>query len=107
MVFESRNSGRPFLPGSSPGESIAEQRARIAHEQAEREEHRQADLAELSSIRNAPGERVRIWERMHGLALPLDPNHNLLEVIAIATHLDLAQIKEEQRLRRPTAPVAK
>ena len=107
MPFESKNSGRPFIPGFSPGESADEQRARIAHELAEREEHRQANLAELSSIRNAPGERVRIWERMYGLALPRDPNHPLLDVIAVATHLELAQVQEEQRLRRPAAPVAK
>ncbi len=54
MVFESRNSSRSFVPGISAGESIADQRARIAHEAAEREERRQADLAEQSSIRNAP-----------------------------------------------------
>jgi len=66
---------------------------------AEREERRQADLAEQSSIRNAPGERIRIWERMHGLALPRDPHHNLLSVIAIATDLEIEQVQEEQRLR--------
>jgi len=32
MVFESRNSNRSFVPGISAGESIADQRARIAHE---------------------------------------------------------------------------
>lgn len=101
MRFESRNAGGATFTAFSPGESIVEQRARIAHEDAEREERRQADLAELSSIRNAPGERVRIWERMHGLALPRSPNHNLLDVIAIATHLELAQVQEEQRLRWP------
>jgi len=107
MAFESKNFGRPFIPGYNVGESIVEQRARVAHELAEREEHRQADLAELSSVRNAPGERVRIWERMHGLPLPRDPRHNLLDVIASATHLELAQIQEEQRLRLPVPPVAK
>jgi hypothetical protein len=107
MQFESKNSGRPFIPGFIAGEPADEQRARIARELAEREEHRQANLAELSSVRNAPGERVRIWERMYGLALPRDPNHHLLDMIAVATHLELAQVKEEQRLRRPATPVAK
>jgi hypothetical protein len=103
MVFESRNSGRSFVPGLNAGESIADQRARIAHEHAEREERRQADLAEPSSLRNAPGERIRIWERMHGLALPRDPRHNLLSVIAIATDLEIEQVQEEQRLRQEAA----
>jgi hypothetical protein len=100
MIFESKNSGRPFIAGFNASESLDEQRARIAHELAEREEKRQANLAELSSIHNAPAERVRIWERMHGLALPRDPGHALLDVIAVATHLELAQVQEEQRLRR-------
>jgi hypothetical protein len=104
MAFESRNSARPFLGGFNTGETIAEQRARVAHEHAEREEHRQAELVQLSSTLNAPGERIRLWERMHGLPLPRDPKHNLLDVIAAATDLELAQVQEEQRLRRPTTP---
>ena len=104
MAFESRNSSRPFVGGFNTGETIAEQRARVAHEHAEREEHRQAELVELSSTRNAPGDRIRLWERMHGLPLPRDPNHNLLDVIAHATDLELAQVREEQQLRRPTTP---
>lgn len=105
MAFESRNPGRSLAAGFNAGETIAEQRSRIAHEHAEKEERRQADLAELSSIRNAPGERIRIWERMHGLTLPKDPNHNLLDVIAADTDLELAQVQEEQRLRQ-AGPVA-
>ena len=104
MAFESRNSGRPFVGGFNTGETIAEQRARVAHEHAEKEEHRQAELVELSSTRNAPGDRIRLWERMHGLPLPRDPNHNLLDVIALATDLELAQVREEQQLRRQTTP---
>jgi hypothetical protein len=94
------SSGRPFQVGFNANESIVEQRARIAHEQAEKAEHRQAELAELSSSRNAPGERIRLWEKMHGLPLPRSPNHNLLDVIAAATALDISQVQEEQRLRR-------
>jgi hypothetical protein len=101
MTFESRNFGRPFPISSNLGEPIAEQRARIAREHAEREELRQAELVELSAIRNVPGDRIRRWERMHGLTLPLDPNHNVLEIIAFATHLELAQVREEQLRRRP------
>jgi hypothetical protein len=106
MAFESRNPGRLFVGAFNAGESIAEQRARVAHEQAEREEHRQAELVELSSTRNAPGDRIRLWERMHGLPLPRDPNHNLLDVIAHATDLELAQVREEQRRRLPTTTPA-
>jgi hypothetical protein len=64
------------------------------------QERRQAELAEQVSIRNMPSERIRIWERLHGLPLPRDPTHNLLSVIAAATDLQLEQVLEEQRLRR-------
>jgi hypothetical protein len=100
MVFESWISGRPFAPGPNAGELMADYRARLAHEHAEALERRQAELAEQVSIRNAPGERIKIWERLHGLPLPRDPTHNLLSVIAAATDLELEQVHEEQRLRQ-------
>jgi hypothetical protein len=99
MVFESWSSGRPFAPGPNAGELMADYRARLAHEHAEALERRQAELAEQVSIRNAPSERIRIWERLHGLPLPRDPTHRLLNVIATATDLDLEQVHEEQRQR--------
>jgi hypothetical protein len=101
MVFESKNFGRAFPTRFIADESLAEQRKRVADEHAKRAEHRQAELVELSSTLNAPGDRIRLWERLHRLALPRDPNHNLLEVIAVATDLALAQVQEEQRLRQP------
>jgi hypothetical protein len=104
MVFESRNPKGSFVHSSSAGETVVEQRARMALEQAEKDERRQADLAELSSVCNAPAERIRAWERMHGIVLPRDPNHNLLRVIAKATDLELAQVQEEQLRRRQAAP---
>src|SRR6185437_5956110 len=102
MTHESKYSSRPFLAGFNTGEPIAEQRARIAREHAEREEHRQAELVELSSIRNVPGDRIRLWERVYGLTLPRDPNHHVLDVIAVATDLELAQVREEQQRRYPS-----
>jgi len=106
MVFESRGSGRPFGVGPHAGELVADYRARLAHEHAEMQERRQAELAEQVSIRNMPSERIRIWERLHGLPLPRDPTHNLLSVIAAATDLQLEQVLEEQRLRLENEGVA-
>ena len=100
MVFESRGSSRPFGVGPHAGELVADYRARLAHEHAEMQERRQAELAEQVSIRNMPSERIRIWERLHGLPLPRNPTHKLLNVIAAATDLQLEQVQEEQRLRR-------
>jgi hypothetical protein len=113
MVFESRGAGRPFGVGPHAGELIADYRARLAHEQAETQQRRQAELAEQVSVRNMPSERIRVWERLHGLPLPSNPTHKLLSVIAAETDLQLEQVQEEQRARRSagkgisaTAPVA-
>jgi hypothetical protein len=99
-VFETKGSVRPFGVGPHAGELIADYRARLAHEQAEVQQRRLAELAEQVSIRNMPSERIRVWERLHGLPLPRNPTHNLLSVIAAATDLQLEQVQEEQRLRR-------
>ena len=106
MVFESKGSGRPFGVGPHAGELVADYRARLAHEHAEMQERRQAQLAEQVSIRNMPSERIRIWERLHGLPLPRNPTHKLLSVIAAATDLQLEQVQEEQRLRRVAGKTA-
>jgi hypothetical protein len=98
-MFESRGAGRPFGVGPHAGELIADYRARLAHEQAEVQQRRQAELAEQVSIRNMPSERIRVWERLHGLPLPRNPTHKLLSVIAAETDLQLEQVQEEQRVR--------
>lgn len=58
---------------------------------------RVADLEELRSDQKSPEERIRAWERVHGLALPLDPNHPILDAIAIKTRLTLQQVQAVQQ----------
>jgi len=99
MVFESVGSGRPFGVRLQVGETIPDYRVRLAREQEESHQRRLLELAEQASVRNIPSERIRIWERLHGLALPRSPAHNLLGVIAAATDLDIEQVQEEQRVR--------
>jgi hypothetical protein len=36
---------------------------------------------------------------VHALRLPSDPEHPILDQIALATQLSLADVKEEQRIR--------
>jgi hypothetical protein len=103
MVFESEGSGRPFRTQPHIGESIPDYRKRLAHEQEEMQQRRLLELAEQVSVGNAPSERIRIWERLHGLPLPRNPTHKLLSVIAAATDLQLEQVQEVQRLRFPAA----
>lgn len=71
----------------------------LAEEEWEREQKRSQLLAEQRSDVNPPEHRIRAWEQAHGLRMPLDPEHPVLDVIAVSTRLTLAQVQEEQRLR--------
>jgi hypothetical protein len=90
------------LPAKA-GEFIAEHRARIAHEQKQELERKQQELLEQISEHNTPAQRIHIWERRHGLALPRDSNHPALAIVAAATGLALAQLHTEQRRRAAAA----
>ncbi|HTV49786.1 MAG TPA: hypothetical protein VME21_01290 [Steroidobacteraceae bacterium] len=40
---------------------------------------------------------MRIWEKVHGLLLPADPDHPILDLIATKTRLTLQEVREVQR----------
>jgi len=82
-----------------PGDRPEDLRARMAHEQAEAQQRRELELLEQSSMRNSPEERIRIWERLHAVAMPRSTAHRLLDVIAADTGLTLEQVHDEQRRR--------
>ena len=82
-----------------PGELVSDFRERLARQQAEASEQRLRELAEQTSLANSPTARIRIWERLHGLTLPRDPNHRLLQVVADGTGLPLEEVLLEQRQR--------
>jgi hypothetical protein len=87
------------IPQMIPGELVSDYRVRLALEQAHSDERRQAELLELSSTANAPDARIRAWERTHGLTLPKDAAHPVLNSVAAATRLTLDQVRDEQRRR--------
>ena len=103
MDFESERSSRLLRTQLHIGESVSEHRARLAREHEEIQQRRSEALAGQVSVVNAPSERIRIWEQLHGLPLPRSPNHNLLRVIAEGTELQLEQVREVQRLRLAAA----
>ena len=84
-------------PGSRS--STSDYRARLMREEHERAEKRRVELEDQRSSLNPPDQRIRTWEKVHGLRLPSDPNHPILDVVAIATRLTLAEVQEEQRRR--------
>jgi hypothetical protein len=74
-------------------------RARLVHQQAEAAERRRMDLAEQSSRLKTAEERIRIWERIHEVTLPRDPEHRLIEIIAANTGLTGSDVRDEQQRR--------
>lgn len=57
---------------------------------------RRVELEELSSDLMSPEQRIRAWEKVHGLRLPRDPNHRILAAIALKTRLTLEEVQAVQ-----------
>jgi hypothetical protein len=68
-------------------------------EEYERTERKRLELAEQHSLQNSADARIRAWEKAHHLRMPSDPSHAVLEVIAAATRLTLAEVRDQQQLR--------
>jgi hypothetical protein len=80
----------------------------LAAQASARAAERRADLQELRSALKSPEERVHAWERVHGLTLPRDPNHPILDVVAVKTRLTIEQVQLVQRndaARRAARPL--
>jgi len=84
---------------SSAHDTLAEYRNRLAAEEYERAERKRLGLAEQHSLHNSADARIRAWERTHHLRMPSDPSHAVLEVIAAATQLTLAEVRDQQQIR--------
>src|SRR6204780_1719512 len=85
-------------------ETIADYRARIAHQQAEAARRRQEELEEQSSTLKTPDTRIRIWERLHEVGRPRSPSHRLVDIIAANTGLTVEEVRDESGLRASGAP---
>ena len=84
----------------STSEMVTAYRARQALQEDARLQQRQLDLEGQRSNCNPPDVRIRHWEKLHGLRLPMDAEHPVLDVIAISTRLTLADVQGEQLARR-------
>ena len=81
------------------GEVAAERREQIASQQAEMQAFKDRDLARQTAVDSTPEMRIALWERRHGLALPRDPRHPLVQFVATSTELGLEQVRQEQKSR--------
>jgi hypothetical protein len=78
---------------------LLDYRERRAMEALERAAVKQQHQAEQSSASNSADLRIRAWERVHQLRMPSTPLHPVLQVIAVATQLSIAEVRYEQQLR--------
>jgi len=76
---------------------------RLANEQFEQAERRRAARREMQADHSSAAERIRAWERLHGLQLPRDPNHAALRLVAVGTGLSIETVLQEQRQRSGSA----
>jgi hypothetical protein len=81
-------------------------RERLAFEAEERAQQRKVELTEQASVLNTPEARIRMWEKVHQLRLPMDPMHAIIDVVAAGTGLSATEVREEQRARVSTHETA-
>jgi hypothetical protein len=79
---------------------IVDRSERLALEEQERERVRAQHYEELRSEFNSIADRVRAWEKLHGLRLPTGSAHPILRVVSAATGISVAAIRDEQQARR-------
>ena len=86
----------------SPQFAVAgsDHRVAVLRADQEREHARRRELELQASPGTDPQERIKIWERLHAVRLPVAESHPLVIVIANQTQLKVRDIKEEQRRRR-------
>jgi hypothetical protein len=80
--------------------SVAERRAAVLLADEERAIARRRELDMQTSPAKDPQERIRIWERLHALRLPVLATHPLVAVIANDTELTRSDVETEQQRRR-------
>jgi hypothetical protein len=96
MVLDPKSLNRPAAPNLQ-SDLIRTHVETLAAEADAKAAERRVELEELRSDLKSPEQRVRAWERVHGLTLPLDPNHPIVDVIAIKTRLTLEQVRAVQK----------
>jgi hypothetical protein len=79
--------------------TAGEYRLKVQQQVRERAALRASELASQMSPVRAAEERIRIWERLHGLRLPSASAHALVKVVATQTHLTVGEVQAEQQRR--------
>jgi hypothetical protein len=107
LQFQLESSVKPLPPGfvnsnvlSHFSEDVLrEHRERLASQEFERLERKRIQREELCSDLRTADERIRAWEQLHGLRLPVSAKHAIIDVIVADTRLTLAEVVAEQQAR--------
>ena len=83
----------------NPHDPLLDHRARIERAQLDAAERRRQTLVDQSSPQHSNEARVRTWEKLHQVRLPLSPEHAVLVIVAQQTGMALADVQEVQRQR--------
>ena len=96
LITSSLERKRPESTGEAVFMDYHERRALDALEQAAL---KRQDCAEQCSRENSADRRIRAWEKVHQLRMPSAALHPVLDAIAAATQLTLAEVQHEQQQR--------
>lgn len=98
MEYKHRLDGND-LPLRPAAELAAERRELAALRQAAIQADKARNLVRQRAMDTPPATRIALWESRHELALPRDPQHPLMRIIAENTDLDIAQVLAEHQRR--------
>ncbi len=99
MSLPSSPFDNEFVRHQGSGELMKDYRVRLEMEEQERLERKRREREELRSDSRTPDARIRAWEQFHGLRLPSDPTHPVVQVIVSDTRLTLEEVVAEQQAR--------
>jgi hypothetical protein len=88
-----------YSPTSTAVDIMRDHRARVAIEEETRIAKRHAAQAEQCESSTAPEGRIRAWEKLHELRLPSDAAHPIVTLVALVTHLTIAEVWQVQQAR--------
>lgn len=95
----------PFLADTDHSSSgLADRKAAVLRDAEDRATARAEKIAAQASPFTSPHQRISLWEKLHGLALPQSPTHKLVEVIARQTDLSVREVQDEQTRRAAGTP---
>lgn len=81
------------------GHTSTDFRASARRAEQDRVDLRRRELEQQCAADSTPQERILLWERLHGVRLPVASGHPLITVVAEQTQLSVRDVRDEQQRR--------